>query len=77
MLTENQIIAATDEFLLIKQNKNAFKRQLIEQKTANLPPECSGPDCDKSHLQTSSAGSEGEIFALLPDSMVPVIVKTQ
>lgn len=66
MLTENLIITATDKILLEK-NKNKFKRQLNEQKTAHL---CSAPDFDKRHLQTSSEGSDGEmLFALLPDGI--------
>lgn len=69
MLTENLIITATDKILLEK-NKNKFKRQLNEQKTAHLLPQCSVPDFDKRHLQTSSEGSDGEmLFALLPDGI--------
>ena len=57
MLTENQIVVATDEIFL-------------ERKThLKDVPESSAPDCDKSHLQASSPGSEeGMFIALVPDS---------
>lgn len=45
MLRENVIITAADKVLLEK-NKNKFKRQLNEQKTVQLLPQCSAPAFD-------------------------------
>lgn len=77
MLQENLIIPAADKVLLEK-NKNKFKRQLNELKTVILLPQCSALDFDKSHLQTSSEGSGGEmLFALLPEGICAVVVIKQ
>lgn len=66
MLTENLTIF--QRWNLCVENKD--QRQLTEQ-TPRLPLESSLPDCDKSRLQASSSGKR--LFALLPDSTVPLL----